>query len=132
MEEKTGSSGPPVCIQILSTVALVCFGLYCIVKGVSFGFFNWWYILGAACLLTTAFAAFRVYEVCVVMARSEMAQAEPSVASFSIFKVSDSGTEVDDLGQALQRVTFKDSSKTRPDVDWESDPRLEGQYLGNI
>ncbi|KAL6464030.1 hypothetical protein MHYP_G00284210 [Metynnis hypsauchen] len=112
MEEKTGSSGPPVCIQILSTVALVCFGLYCIVKGVSFGFFNWWYILGAACLLTTAFAAFRVYE------------------------VSDSGTEVDDLGQALQdsalRVTFKELSKTRPDVDGVSDPRLEGQYLGNV
>ncbi|KAA0717487.1 hypothetical protein E1301_Tti022582 [Triplophysa tibetana] len=77
MGEKSASSGPPLCVQILSAVALVCFGLYCIVKGVSFTLFNWWYILGAACLLATAFAAFRVYEVCVIMAQREMADEEP-------------------------------------------------------
>ncbi|XP_051973717.1 60S acidic ribosomal protein P0-like [Xyrauchen texanus] len=62
MGEKSSSSGPPLCLQVFSAIALVCFGLYCIVKGVSIGLFNWWYILGAACLLTTTFAAFRVYE----------------------------------------------------------------------
>ncbi|XDV21512.1 hypothetical protein PO909_026604 [Leuciscus waleckii] len=71
MSEKHTSSGPPLCVQLFSALALVCFGIYCIGKGVSFGLFNWWYILGAACLLATAFAAFRVYEVCVILARRE-------------------------------------------------------------
>lgn len=77
MGEEKGSPGPPLCVQLFSAVALVCFGLYCIIKGVSFGLFNWWYILGAACLLATAFAAFRVYEVCVVMAGQDTARPEP-------------------------------------------------------
>ncbi|KAB5522313.1 hypothetical protein PHYPO_G00158140 [Pangasianodon hypophthalmus] len=76
MGEKSASSGPPLCVQILSTVALVCFGLYCIAKGVSFGFFNWWYILGAASLVATGFAAFRVYEVFVILAQREKAEAD--------------------------------------------------------
>ncbi|RXN23630.1 hypothetical protein ROHU_022639 [Labeo rohita] len=76
MGEKSSSSGPPLCVQLFSAVALVCFSFYCIVKGVSFGLFNWWYILGAACLLATAFAAFRVYEVCLIMAQREMAEGE--------------------------------------------------------
>lgn len=77
MGEKPPSSGPPLCVQLFSAVALVGFSLYCIVKGVSFGLFNWWYILGAACLLATGFAAFRVYEVCVMMAQRETAEGEP-------------------------------------------------------
>ncbi|KAJ8402084.1 hypothetical protein AAFF_G00373190 [Aldrovandia affinis] len=70
MGEKTSS--PPVCVQILSLVALVCFGFYSIVKGASFGFFNWWYILGGSCIIAAAFASFRVYEVCVIMAQREI------------------------------------------------------------
>ncbi|KAG7314861.1 hypothetical protein KOW79_022164 [Hemibagrus wyckioides] len=76
MGEKSESSGPPLCVQILSTVALVCFGLYCITKGVSFGFFNWWYILGAASLVATGFAVFRVYEVFAILAQRERAEAD--------------------------------------------------------
>lgn len=76
MGEKSESSGPPLCVQILSTVALVCFGLYCIAKGVSFGFFNWWYILGAASLVATGFAVFRVYEVFAILAQREKAEAD--------------------------------------------------------
>ncbi|TSL28301.1 hypothetical protein Baya_5816 [Bagarius yarrelli] len=76
MKEKSESSGPPLCVQILSTVALVCFGLYCIAKGVSFGFFNWWYILGAASLVATGFAVFRVYEVFTILAQREKAEAD--------------------------------------------------------
>lgn len=72
-----GPSGPPVCVQLLSVMALVCFGLYCLVKGVSFGFFNWWYILGCACIIATALASFRIYEVCIIMARQELDEAEP-------------------------------------------------------
>lgn len=70
-------SSPPVCVQILSMISLVCFGLLCIVKGVSFGFFNWWYILGGSCLVAAAFASFRVYEVCLIMAQREIAEAQP-------------------------------------------------------
>ena len=76
MGEKA-TAGPPVCVQILSVAALVCFGLYCLVKAVSFSFFNWWYILAFACIVATALASFRIYEVCIVMARREMAEAEP-------------------------------------------------------
>lgn len=77
MAEKVESSGPPLCVQVLSTVALVCFGLYCIAKGVSFGFFNWWYILSAASLVATGFAAFRLYEVFTILAQREKAEADP-------------------------------------------------------
>lgn len=57
-------SSPPVCVQILAVIILLCFGVYSFIKGASSSSFSWWSILGAACLLATAFAAFRLYEVC--------------------------------------------------------------------
>ncbi|KAJ1217859.1 hypothetical protein NDU88_005446 [Pleurodeles waltl] len=62
MQGKAG--GPPICVQFVSLIAIVSFGLYSILKGISFGFFNWWYILGSACMVAAAFASFRIYEAC--------------------------------------------------------------------
>ena len=71
------ASSPPVCVQIVSMIFLVCFGLYCIVKGVSFGLFSWWYILGGSCIVAAAFASFRVYEVCIISAQREICEGQP-------------------------------------------------------
>ncbi|KAG8595477.1 hypothetical protein GDO81_001531, partial [Engystomops pustulosus] len=34
--------GPPLCLQIISLIIMVSFGLYSIMKGMSFGLFSWW------------------------------------------------------------------------------------------
>lgn len=65
--------GPPLCLQIISLIIMVSFGLYSIMKGMSFGLFNWWYVLGATCMVASAFASFRIYEVCSLIAYRETA-----------------------------------------------------------
>lgn len=66
-------SHPPVCIQIISVIVAVSFGIYCILKGTTFGVFNWWYVGGIFCLVAGALVFFRIYEVCVQVAHKETA-----------------------------------------------------------